>query len=144
MAKRRGGFSGWLSRFKNWQLVLGFIAASIALGTGAITGLTGFERRYGVFAANFGFARTISVARDLRQFKAETKQDSSKILEQLNRIQLWQLYDQIKRTQRNIDNLKEKKALTPVEREQLQDFGTQLTEATSDYQKLVEKVKRAQ
>jgi phosphoenolpyruvate carboxylase len=140
-ARRRSGFGGWISRLEGWKLVAVFVASAVTAGTLVLGGFTSFERQYGILAANFGFARQVSVAKDIKELKVETKQETTKILSEVQRIQLWQLYDQIKRTQRNIDNLKEKKTLTPIEREQLQDFGTQLSEATKDYQKLVEKVK---
>lgn len=138
---RRSGLGAWLSRLKGYQLVLGFLGLSITVGTAVVAGLTGFERRYGVAATNFGLARTVDVKRDLRALRTETKDDNRKIISEVQRVQLWQLYDQVKRTQRNIDNLKEKAVLTAVEREQLQDFSIQLTEATKDYLKLVEKLK---
>lgn len=142
---RRGGFSGWLSRLEGWKLVTGFLVTAIGAGSLFLGGLTAFERKWGIVAANFGFARHASVVKDLRDLKHEMKVDNAKILAVAERTQLWQLYDQIKRTQRNIDNLKDKKGiLTAVEREQLQDFGIQLAEATKDYQTLVEKVKKAQ
>jgi hypothetical protein len=141
MSTRRRGFGGWISRLEGWKLIVVFIASAVTAGTLVLGGFTSFERQYGILAANFGFARQVSVAKDIKELKVETKQETTKILSEVQRIQLWQLYDQIKRTQRNIDNLKEKKTLTPIEREQLQDFGSQLAEATKDYQKLVEKVK---
>jgi hypothetical protein len=155
MSRRRRGFGGWISRLEGRNLVLVFIGSAIATGTLVLGGLTGFERRWGIFAANFGFARQVSVAKEIKDLRIEVKQDNkalrdevkqdnAKILAIAERTQLWQLYDQIKRTQRNIDNLKEKKTLTFVEREQLQDFSNQLTQATQDYQKLVEKVKGVQ
>jgi len=125
---------------QQWLLLA--IATGTAIG-GVWAGTAAFERSYGIVAGQMGFARDKLLVAQMTTHKVEHKQATDKVQTQLNRIELWQLYDQIKRLTRQIEVLESKPLtkLSEVEREQLRDIKKQRDDAADDYKELSRKVK---
>lgn len=121
MPRSRKGIGGWLAHLEGWKLILGFIATAIGLGTVVLGTISSLERKSGLVAAQFGFARTTEVA------------DSFSDLKQ------WQLYSDIRRLKRAIFDLGT--PTTERDRERFEDLSTQLITVQAEYDRISKKRK---
>jgi hypothetical protein len=80
------------------------------------------ERRTGLAAEWMGWATVVGVRAEI-----------TPVAQRLDRAFQWQLYEQIRRLTRNVDELKEKKTLTRAEQDRLSDLADQLAEAKAEY-----------
>lgn len=119
MSTKRRGFGGWLSRLKGWQLIVSFLAAAAGLGSVVLATVSSVERRSGIVAAQFGFARTTEVADSFQDLKA------------------WQLYSDIRRLKRSLFDLGP--PTTERDRERFDDLNTQLLTVQAEYDRISKK-----
>lgn len=116
---RRRGLGGWLARLEGWKLVVSFIAAAIGLGTVVLGTISSLERKSGLVAAQFGFARTTEVADSFQDLKA------------------WQLYSDIRRLKRSLFDLGTPS--TERDRERFDDLTAQLITVQAEYDRISKK-----
>lgn len=119
MTKRRGGFGGWLSRLRGWQLVISFVLAAGGLGSVVLATVSSIERRAGIVASQFGFARTVDVSDSVQDLKA------------------WQLYSDIRRLKRSLFDLGT--PTTERDRERFDDLSGQLITVQAEYDRINKK-----
>lgn len=145
MPKQPAPPKSFFQRLQAWQQAVVIAAGIGSLVATVLVAGASFERGYGILAGQLGFARKIEHLDLARTLKSEQKLQVEKIAVQLERIQLWQLYDQIKRLTRQIEVLESRplKKLSDVERDQLRDIKVQLGAASDDYKELSKKVKAA-
>jgi hypothetical protein len=119
---KRNGDRTWMALLAQWRGALAFLIAAGVVGGALMTGIGVVERRTGLWAEWMGWATVQGV-----------KQEIQPIAGRLDRAFQWQLYEQIRRLSRNVDELKDKKALSRIEQERLADLLDQLSEAKAEY-----------
>lgn len=119
MTRKRGGVGGWVSRLTTARQAWLFVG--LAAGAGSILwgGLAGLERRTGILAEQFGFARAVEVA------------------DSVGELQAWQLYTSIRSIRRQIADMGPPK--TEKDRERFDDLTEQLGKAQAAYDRLLDK-----
>ena len=117
------------SRLKLWHQILVFIlAVSGTLGLFATV-----ERQFGVAARAFGFLR----ADDLAAYQVKHQRDIGIVAGKVDELQSWQLFDALKRLQRLVKEMENKKGpLTRQEDNRLIDLKEQLRQTTNRYEQL--------
>jgi outer membrane murein-binding lipoprotein Lpp len=104
---------------KGWQLIISFTVAAAGLGSVVLAGISSVERRSGIVAAQFGFARTTEVSESFSDLKQ------------------WQLYSDIRRLKRSIFDLGP--PTTDRDRERFDDLSSQLITVQAEYDRISKK-----